>query len=189
MKKTRIFIVFLIATIMLSGIYASTSEAQAPDLSMWNGSLWQIKQTVKGLYWGAGSPRTTMGRNIAGSDTAYGILNADGEGLTLTLYEYMKGQPVCEKLMTIPFTYLVGSSVDLVGKYIAEDDPPGMAFNAGLVRFTGTNEGGVITKGKVASIGAFSVQEGFDTAGDLVVLGLVIKGKVIKENQLKCQIP
>jgi hypothetical protein len=105
----------------------------------------------------------------------------------LTLYLYIPGVDECQYFMTIPLGYVAGSELDFIGLYYYDEALP--AFDAGLLRFSGTSDGGVLKKGKVASVGALTIQEGFDDPGDLLVSGLVIKGKVIQQKQLKCQIP
>jgi hypothetical protein len=185
MRKTRFVTKFLVGSLLLIALCSGTAQAQV-DLTIWDGSLWQLKQTIKGFYWGDASPQTAPGRNISGSDTAYAVLTLGPPSVVLTLYLYIPGVDECQPFMTIPLGYVAGSALDFIGLYYREALP---AFDAGLLRFTGTSDGGTLKKGKVASVGALTIQEGFDDPGDLLVSGLVIKGKVIQQKQLKCQIP
>jgi hypothetical protein len=185
MRKTRFFTGFLVGSLLLIALCSGAAQAQV-DLTIWNGSLWQVKQTIKGFYWGEASPQTSPGRSIGGSDSAYGVLTLGAPSVILNLYLYIPGIEECQYFMTIPLSYVAGSDLDFIGLYYREDLP---AFDAGLLRFSGTSDEGTLKKGKVASLGAITIQEGFDDAGDLLVSGLIIKGKVIQQKQLKCQIP
>jgi hypothetical protein len=171
---------------MLLGFISGKAEAQVPDLSIWNGSLWQVTQKVKGFYWGPTSSWQAMGSNIGGSDTAYGILSSNIGGVSLDLYEYINGVANCEYIATIPMNYLAGSQLDFIGLYSADN---GIEFDAGLIRFTGSSSGGFLTNGRIASVGAVTVQQGLEDPGDLLVSGLVIKGKTIPLSKVKCNLP
>jgi hypothetical protein len=185
MRKTRFFIGFLVVSLLLIALCSGAAQAQV-DLTIWDGSLWQLKQTIKGFYWDDASPQTLPGRSIGGSDSAYAVLTLGPPSVILNLYLYIPGVDECQYFMTIPLSYIAGSELDFIGLYYREALP---AFDAGLLRFSGTSDGGTLKKGKVASVGAITIQEGFDDPGDLLMSGLVIKGKVIQQKQLKCQIP
>jgi hypothetical protein len=185
MRKTRFFTGFLVGSLILIALCSGAAQAQV-DLTIWDGSLWQLKQTIKGFYWSDPSPKTGPGRSIGGSDSAYAVLTLGAPSVILNLYLYIPGLDECQYFMTIPVSYVVGSELDFIGLYYREALP---AFDAGLLRFSGTSDGGTLKKGKVASVGALTIQEGFDDPGDLLVSGLVVKGNVIQQKQLKCQIP
>lgn len=185
MRKTRFFTGFLVSSLLLIALCSGAAQAQV-DLTIWDGSLWRVKQIINGFYWDDASPQTVAGSRIGGSDWAYGVLNLGAPSVVLTLYLYIPGEQECQYFMPIPLSYVAGSELDFIGLYYREALP---AFDAGLLRFSGTSDGGVLKKGKVASVGALTIQEGFNESGDLLVSGLVIKGNVIKPKQLKCQIP
>lgn len=185
MRKARFFPGFLVGSLLLITLCSGAAQAQV-ELTIWDGSLWQLKQTIKGFYWGDASPQTLPGRSIGGSDTAYAVLTLGPPSVILDLYLYIPGLDECQYFMTIPLSYIAGSALDFIGLYYREALP---AFDAGLLRFSGTSDGGTLKKGKVTSVGALTIQEGFDDPGDLLVSGMVIKGKVIQQKQLKCQIP
>ena len=85
MRKTRFFTGFLVGSLLLIALCSGVAQAQV-DLTKWDGSLWQVKQTIKGFYWGDDSPRTLPGRSIGGSDSAYGVLTLGAPSVILNLY-------------------------------------------------------------------------------------------------------
>lgn len=185
MRTTRFFTRLLVVSLLLIALSSGAAQAQV-DLTIWNGSLWQLKQTIKGFYWGDASQDTVPGRSIGGSDSAYAVLTLGAPSVILNLYLYIPGIQECQYFMTIPLSYVAGSELDFIGLYYREALP---AFDAGLLRFVGTSSEGTLKQGKVTSVGALTIQGGFDNPGDLLVSGLIIKGKVIQQKQLKCQIP
>ncbi len=186
MRKTRFFTGFLVGSLLLIALCTGAAQAQV-DLTIWDGSLWKVKQIIKGFYWDETSPQTLPGRGIGGSDWAYGVLTLGAPSVILNLYRYIPGEEDCQYFMTIPLSYVAGSELDFIGLYYYDEALP--AFDAGLLRFSGTSDEGVLKKGKVASLGALTIKEDFNNPGDLLVSGMVIKGNVIKQKQLKCQIP
>jgi hypothetical protein len=186
MRTTRFFTRLLVVSLLLIALSSGAAQAQV-DLTIWNGSLWQLKQTIKGFYWGDASQDTVPGRSIGGSDSAYAVLTLGAPSVILNLYLYIPGIQECQYFMTIPLSYVAGSELDFIGLYYYDEALP--AFDAGLLRFVGTSSEGTLKQGKVTSVGALTIQGGFDNPGDLLVSGLIIKGKVIQQKQLKCQIP
>lgn len=186
MKKTFLFIGFVTLLFVAGGVFAGPATAQVPDFSVWEGSLWQIKQTGKGLYWSP-SAEGAYTRKFAGSETVYGILETAGMTGTVNLYlfEYVRGNEFCEYITMIPLNYVRGNSLNFLASFYEMNG----ALKAGAVYFSGTQEAGSIKKGNVVSVGVVTVQSEFDYPGDLAALGLTLKGKVITEKQLKCRIP
>lgn len=186
MKKTSLCIGFIALAFLVVGVFAGPASAQVPpDFSVWDGSLWQIKQTGKGLYWAPGA-NGAYTRKFSGSDSIYGVLETEGMTGTVNLYlfEYVKGNEFCDYMDRIPLNYVRGNELNFLTSFYAANG----SLIAGAVYFSGTQEGGSIKKGNVTSVGAVVIEQGFDAAGDLAAYGLTLKGKVITERQLKCRI-
>jgi len=136
MRKTRFVTKLLVGSLLLIALCSGAARAQV-DLNIWDGSLWQLKQTIKGFYWDDASPQTLPGRSIGGSDSAYAVLTLGPPSVILNLYLYIPGVDECQYFMTIPLSYIAGSELDFIGLYYREALP---AFDAGLLRVSGTSD-------------------------------------------------
>lgn len=105
--------------------------------------------------------------------------------VNLYLFEYVKGNDLCEYMEMIPLNYVLGDSLNFLTSFYEMNG----ALIAGAVYFSGTQEGSSIKKGNVTLVGVVVVEYDFDVSGDLAALGLTLKGKVITPNKLKCTIP
>lgn len=187
MKKIILCTVLLVGFFLASSMYLGMAQAQTPpDLSIWDGSLWQIKQAAKGFYWMPGSLETAPYRKVALSESVYGVLTAEITGtVNLSVFELVQGQEMCEYFGTFPLTYVAGDRLNFATRFNIESGN----WNAGLVYFTGTLDGPTLKGGKVESLGTVAIQQDYGYPGDVAVIEITLKGKTIAETKLKCLIP
>ncbi len=96
MRKTRFFTGFLVGSLLLIALCTGAAQAQV-DLTIWDGSLWKVKQIIKGFYWDETSPQTLPGRGIGGSDWAYGVLTLGAFpsfSISIDIFPVKSGLPV-----------------------------------------------------------------------------------------------
>lgn len=185
--KFRILIIAMSVLFCFTiGIYGDSAHAWSPDLTKWHGSLWSIKQTVKGYYWPPDPYpyQSAPSRKFATSDSLYGLMYTSGVTAEIYLYEFVKGEENCSYVTFIPLTWVAGTGANFLARFDVESS----IWHVGLVYFSGKVEESVLTSGKVESVGALTLQQSFDEGGDLAAAALTLKGKKIKEEKLKCTI-
>lgn len=184
--KMRILIVAMSVLFCFAiGMHADSAKAWSPDLSMWNGSLWKIKQTVKGYYWSPDDyPSSAPTRKLSTSDSLYGLMTASGTTAELYLYEFVQGEEFCEYITSIPLEWMAGPEANFLASFNIENG----IWHAGLVYFSGKVDESGLVSGKVESVGALTLEQSFDEDGDLAAGAVTLKGKTIKSEKLKCAI-
>lgn len=185
MKSLSVKIVLALA--LLIGFTCGTVHAQGVDFSIWDGSLWKIKQTGKGSYF-ADENALTSSAKIRGTDQVWGVMAADatGENISIDTYEIINGE--CQPMDTIPLVYQAGGPLEFYATFVI--DEADVVYATGLFAFTAKLKNDALQKGKMTTLGAYALEQDFDeNVGSLAVFGLNISGTTVLEKAFKCPIP
>ena len=183
MKAARIGCMVLGIALLMFVIAPVASAQNQPGFGVWNGTLLQLKTTIKGYYY---SPTTLNNLNpydkkTSESETQWGIVTGDITG-TFQIAIFSKGtNKECVPEMVLPLNYLAGSQTNFVANFLIDEID---TYASGLVYVKAKldNTGNAINKGgTISSVAAYNIERGFDEPLDLAANGLTIKAKVVKE--------
>ena len=184
MKSLSIKIFLVLA--LLIGFTCGTVYAQV-DFTIWDGSLWKIKQTAKGSYFEDENAATSSAK-FRGTDQAWWVMTADatGENISIDTYEIING--ACEFMETITLEKQAGGPSEFYATFVIDEAEK--VYATGLFSFTAKLKDNVLQKGKMTTLGAYALEQDFDEIeGSLAVFGLNISGTTVAEKAFKCQIP
>lgn len=172
----------VLALALLVGFTCGTVYAQ--DYTIWNNTLWKVKQTIKGSYFGVETNPTFVKLN--NSQQVWGVMTSDetGDNISFVMYKGGKGE-VCTLYGGFTLVKQAGSPVGFFADFLA--DVPGVTYSAGLMQFTTKLKNGEFKKGTFKSLGAYSLLYGVLGPGDLAVVGLTMSGTTVDE--VKCTLP
>jgi len=190
MKTARIGCMVLgIALLMF--VIANVASAQAvpippnqPGFAIWDGTFLQLKMQTKGYYY---SPTTRNNLNkyddkISDNETQYGIVTGDVTGtFEIDVYSKDPNTKACVYEMTLPLYYVAGSQLQFVAAFLINEVDVTYATGTVIIDAKLNNDNTGIKSGSIKTVGAYTIEQGFDVALDLVVSGLTISGKVAKE--------
>jgi len=184
MKSLSVKIVLALA--LLIGFTCGTVYAQV-DFTIWNNTYWKIKQTVKGVYF---EDETALGSSekARGTEQVWGVMTANdvGDTISIAIYEGGAGE-ACDLIDTYTIVYKAGGPEEFYATF--EMDVADDIYATGLLSFTAKLKNDVLQKGKMATLGAYALEQGFDVPDDLVVVGLNMSGSTIAVEKVKCTLP
>lgn len=183
MKGTCVKIVLALA--LLVGFTCGTVFAQTFDI--WDGSLWKMKQTAKGYYFEDENAPVSPAK-VRGTEQVWGIMTADatGENMSIVIYEAVGGG-ACELVDTITLLKKAGGPLEFFATF--EMDVVDEIYATGLFSFTAKLKNNEFQKGKMTTLGAYALEQGFDVEEDLAVVGINISGTTVPEQAFKCPLP
>lgn len=173
-----------LALILVSSFFCGSIYAQpvAPDVSVWDNTLWKIKSTSKGYYFSpeAAANNGPPDTKLSVSSSQWGVLSVDPVGfLTMNIYQ-AGANNACVFIEALSLTYLAGSSFNFMANFEVSLET---SLTTGLLRISGKSneEGTVALKGKLESLGVFNEETSFQEENDFAAFGVTIKGKMVKE--------
>ncbi len=164
-----------LASVLVIGLTCGTVYAQL-DLSIWNNSMWQVKQTANGVVFSNPGMEDPPDGKARGTEQIWGVMTVEGEDIFLQIYEKMDGN--CQAGDVIPITYLEGGNLGFVATI--EVDVEGQSVY-GLLYFSGKMKDEVLQTGKITSLGGYVLQQDWDIPTDFAAYGFTLKGTMLKK--------
>jgi hypothetical protein len=161
---------------LLIGFTCGTVYAQV-DLSIWNNSLWQIKQTAKGVVFSDPTNEDLPpAGNARGTEQIWGVMTVVGVNIYIQIYENLDG--VCEAGDLIPLTYQEGGPLGFVATLEADTVDHSVR---GLFYISGKMKNGLLNTGKITSLGGYILQRDWFNPIDLAAYGFSLTGTLQKK--------
>ena len=182
MKSLSVKIVLVLA--LMIGFTCGSVYAQV-DFTIWDGSLWKMKQTAKGYYFDD-EKALEISSKANGTEQVWGVMAANdiGDALSIAIYEKLENG-ACSLVDTFTLVKQAGGPLGFFATF--EKDVADTIYAHGLFYFTGKLKDAALQKGKMTTLGAFAVEQDFEVPGDLVVSGVNMSGTTVQE--LKCVMP
>jgi hypothetical protein len=177
MKGTCVKIVLTLA--LLVGFTCGTVYAQ--DFSIWDGSLWKIKFTAKGVVF-SNLDNIPSGK-ARGTEQSWAIMssNAAGDVMSLSIYGKDPDTGECELPQEIPLTLQFGGPLGFVATIESDSPEPNFESIRGLVYFTGKLKNAELNTGKITTLGGYNLQQDWDDPTDRAAFGFTLSGSLLKE--------
>ena len=178
MKGTCVKIVLALA--LLVGFTCGTVSAQT--FTDWDGTLWKIKQSAKGVLFTDPTANVPPDGKARGTEQVWAVMssNAAGDVMSLSIYGKDPDTDECELPVEIPLTLQYGGPLGFVATI--EADVP--IFIRGLFYFTGKWKDSTIQNGKLTTLGGYSIQgdwDDSDSTDDIATFGFTMSGTMLKE--------
>lgn len=178
MKGTCIKIFLALA--LLVGFTCGTVYAQ--DFSIWDGSLWMIKFTAKGVVF---SDQAAIPDDKArGSEQSWAVMssNAAGDAMSLEIYSKDPDTRLCDpETQVIPLTLQYGGPLGFVATIESDTPEPNFESIRGLVYFTGKLKNAELNTGKITTLGGYNLQQDWNDPTDRAAFGFTLSGTRLKE--------
>jgi len=179
MKGTCVKIV--LAFVLIIGFAYGNAYAQT-TFSIWDGSLWKIKFTAKGVVFSDPTANEPPDGKARGTEQSWGVMtsNADGSAMTIQVYEQDdNGACVDGDLITLTKQY--GGPLGFVATIESDTPEPDFASIRGLVYFTGKLKNDLLNTGKITTLGGYLLQQDWDILTDRAAYGFNLSGSLLKE--------
>jgi len=179
----RLFVTVVVAMALGLLPFVCPAEAQtAPDLTLWNNTLWKLTTDQLGYYFSSDAVNnfTAADGIVAQSASQWGRVTADQSGaFSINIY-YRGDGGVCVLVETLDISYVAGSQLGFVGTYdIASSD----THATGLMYVSGKldKDGMTIKSGKIQPLGQYVMDSNITVppGGDRGVAKVEFKGNKV----------
>jgi hypothetical protein len=176
--------IFLTLVLLVGFAYGNV---YAQDFSVWDGSLWKIKQTAKGVVFSNPDANEPPDGKARGTEQIWGIMTADVTGTNISIQFYEKGTGgACDPIDTIILTKQAGGPLGFVAT-VEKDVPDPFLSVRGLFYVSGKLKNATLQKGKITSLGGYILEAGWEDDVDLAAYGFNMSGTTVQG--LGCTLP
>lgn len=178
------FLRMLLGMIVLVGLSTGVCEANGVDFSIWNGSLWKIKLTAKGVLFSNPSIPGPPDQKARGTEQSWGVMSSNADGSTMNIQVYEKNDAGdCVEGDLIPLTKWWGGPEGFIATIELSTGDPKFFMIRGLLNFIGKLKNNILNTGKIITLGGYVLQEDWDTDTDIAAYGFTLSGTLLKEPQ------